>query len=151
MLLLALVAGGAVSCQGRVPDVGGFAPVLQEDGRIVELLQEADTLSERDAPAAARNLREVVLPRARANAAAAARVAPEHPRARALARDLVRASEERAATIELYANALVAHDDAALLGALRRQRALEQSMDQLESEVQSASRAPPDRGCSASR
>jgi hypothetical protein len=139
----------AAACRGRVPDVGPLTPVLQEDGRVVELLLEADSLAERDPDAAARNLRESVLPRARANWEAAGRITVEHPRAQELRRELVRITGERVGTVERYAGALSAHDPEALRTVLRQQAALDQSMDRLEGEVQAASRAPAERGCGA--
>src|SRR5262249_10359089 len=53
VLYAAVIVALAAACRGRVPDMGGFAPVLSEDGRVVELLQEADALAGRAAPAAA--------------------------------------------------------------------------------------------------
>jgi hypothetical protein len=141
-LVLALIA-----CSGRVPDVASFDPILVSDGQVVELLSEADHLADRDPHAAARNLRETVLPRARANRDAVGRIVVQHPRARELLRELVRVTDERAATVEAYANALESGDVQALHDVIARQAALDDSMLRLERGVQDAKHAPPERGC----
>ena len=137
----------SAACRGRVPDVGAFGPVLVADGRVLELLTEADALAERDPVEAARNLRETALPRARANWETAGHIVVQHPRADVLRAELVRLTGERVATIELYAGALEHADVETLHIAIRRQVALDRSMDHLEGDVQAAARAPADRGC----
>lgn len=134
-----------------MPDVGAFTPVLVEDGRIVELLMEADSLGDRDPRAAAQNLRDVALPRARSNWQAAGRITVVHPRANALRGELVRATGERASTIEGYSAALESRDTQALHDVVHRQAVLDQSMERLEADVQAATQAPADRACSVSR
>ncbi len=148
---MAIASLGAVACRRRVPDVGAFTPVLVEDGRIVELLMEADTLSDRDRVAAARNLREVTLPRARQNWETAGRIVVGHPRANALRADLLRLTGERAATIEAYVAALESGEPQALRDVVHRQAVLDQGMERLEADVQAATHAPADRGCSVAR
>jgi hypothetical protein len=118
-----------------------------EDGRLTELLSEADDLSDRDPEAAARNLREVVLPRARSNQGAAGAVAPRHARAQALARELRRLTDERVATVEAYAQALQSRDLAAQREVIHRQVALENSVHQLQDDIDRASREPASGGC----
>src|SRR4051794_4701953 len=95
---------------GRVPDVSAFSPVLEEDGRLVELLIEADALAVRDPASAARNLREIALPRAQTNARHAEQITARHPRARSLLHELVRITSARVTTIDAYANALTNSD-----------------------------------------
>jgi hypothetical protein len=145
--LLALVA--LVACGGRAPDVGAFDPILREDNHVVELLTEVDQLAERDPDAAARDLRETILPRARANREAVAHVAVTHPRAQELLRELTHVTTERVATVDGYASALASHDVEALHNVIRRQVTLDQDMDHLEGEIDQARRAPPDRGCAS--
>jgi hypothetical protein len=130
-----------------VPDVGAFQPILTEDGRLLELLMEADALAEHDPAAAARNMRESVLPRARANWESAGAISVQHPRANRLRAELVRLTGERASTIDAYATALERNDVSALHEAIQRQVALDQAMDRLEADVEAAKRAPAERGC----
>lgn len=130
-----------------IVDVEPMRPVLETDGHVVELLLEADALSQRDPEAAARNLRETVLPRARTNAEAVGRITVTHPRARQLHQELSRLMEERVRTIEAYADALARRDPSALRDVLARQVALDRAMDRIEGEIQAASRTPTTRGC----
>jgi hypothetical protein len=145
--LIAAAVCAMLAC-GRVPDVGAFTPVLREDGHVLELLREADSLAERDPPAAARNLRTVALPRARANWEAAGQIVVTHPRARELEQRLVRLTGERADTIETYASVLEHNDAVALRDIIHRQVVLDRAMDRLEGDIQAASHAPADHGCS---
>jgi hypothetical protein len=137
----------AVACRSRVPDVGPLQPVLREDDQVVELLMEADALAPRDPAAAARNMREAALPRARANWEAAGAITVVHPRANRLRADLVRLTGERASTIEAYATALERNDVSALHETIERQVALDHAMDRLEADFDAAKRAPAERGC----
>lgn len=149
--LVVMAAAGVSGCRRRVPDVGAFTPVLEEDGRIVELLMEADALGDHDPRAAARNLRELVLLRAQANWHSAAGIVVGHPRANVLRVELVRLTGERASTIEAYAVALEAGDLQALHDVVHRQAMLDRAMERLEGAVQAATRVAPDRACGVSR
>ncbi len=144
--LLALAWG----CLQPPPDVGGFTPVRAEDGRIIRLLTEVDRDSARDPRGAARTIRELVLPAARANASACAAVRPRHPRAQSLGSDLCSLLDERARRLERYASALDAGDLEAMLREVRAQREMERDRDRIESRFEAAERAPATRGCSRS-
>ena len=76
-----------VACRQRAPDVEALAVPLAQDEQVSELLAEADALGDADSRGAARNLREIVLPRARANHESIGRIRVEHPRAAALRDD----------------------------------------------------------------
>jgi hypothetical protein len=142
MLLLAF------GCQDPSPDVGGFNPALVEDGRLVEILMEADETAARDPTMAARNIRQAVIPRARANYEALGNVVVQHPRARTFKQRLSHVLSDRISTSEQYALALETHDNPGLIAALRRQRELDQSMEQLERDLKAARDARGTRGCS---
>lgn len=145
-VLLTLVAH---ACAEAPPDIAGLAPIRAEDTRVVALLREADRDAERDPRAAARTLRELVLPRARANARAAAEVRPTHVRAQALASDLHSLLDERCLRLERYADALARDDLELRLREVRAQRELEDDMGRLERRFEAIERAPPSRaGCS---
>lgn len=139
----------ALACVEPPPDVASLDPLRVEDTRVVALLREADRDAERDPRAAARNIREIVLPRARANAAAAASVNPRHPRARSLASDLRSLLDERVVRTERYADALDSGDLERHIREVRAQREMETDMDRLDARIEAAAREPPSRrGCS---
>lgn len=140
----------AWACVQPPPDVAAFGPLRDEDTRVVRLLAEVDRDSERDPVAAARTLRELVLPVARANAAACSAIHPQHPRARALGSDLCGLLDERVTRLGRYADALAARDTAALLRETRAQREMEEDLGRLEPRFAAAERAPATRGCSRS-
>jgi tryptophan 2,3-dioxygenase len=146
IVLLAL--GGAASCRGSGrPDVAGFEPLLEEDGNLVTLLNEAMDLGERDHLAAARNLRDQVVVRARRNAEAAGALRVSHPRARALRTTLCQLTARRAETTEALAGALESQQVEALSRTLRAMRQLAGDMEQLERDVQRARSEPAPSGC----
>ncbi|MFO0604347.1 MAG: hypothetical protein U0324_14285 [Polyangiales bacterium] len=139
----------ALACAVAPPDLRALAPLRAEDARVINLLREADRDGERDPRGAARTLRELVLPRARANAAACGRTSVVHPRAQALASELCSLLDERALRVERYAAALDADDLAARLREVRAQRALEDDVARFENRFEAEERAPPPRrGCS---
>lgn len=139
----------ALACAEAPPDLRPLSPLRAEDGRLIALLREADRDGERDPRATARTLRELVLPRARANAAACGRVTVTHPRAQALASELCSLLEERVVRVERYAAALAADDLEARLREVRAQRAMEDDVVRMEQRFEAEERAPPPRrGCS---
>lgn len=147
--LAGLVAIAAVaSCGGaRRPDVVGFEPVLEEDANLVTLLNEAMDVGERDPRAAARNLREQVLPRARRNAESAGNLTVRHPTAAALRTRLCQFSARRAETTQALGEALEQSDTALLSTTLRSMRQLALDMHALEGDVQRARNEPARAGC----
>lgn len=139
----------ALACAESPPDLRPLSPLRAEDGRLIALLREADRDGERDPRATARTLRELVLPRARANAAACGRVTVTHPRAQALASELCSLLDERVVRVERYAAALAADDLEARLREVRAQRAMEDDVVRMERRFEAEERAPPPRrGCS---
>lgn len=149
LLRRALAAASlALACTETPPDLRALAPLRAEDVRVINLLREADRDGERDPPGTARTLREIILPRARANAAACARTRVEHPRAQALASELCSLLDERAVRIERYAETLARDDLAARLRELRAQREMEDDVVRLEARLEAEAKAPPRRrGC----
>lgn len=149
MALAALNVAGGCRSQGR-PDVQPFESILEEDSNLVTLLNEAMDLGERNHQEAARNLREQVVPRARANAERAGNTRVEHPRARALRTTLCQLTARRAETTETLAQALEQQNTETLSRTLRSMRQVALDMAQLESDVQRARNEPPTSGCSRS-
>lgn len=125
----------------------GFEPVLEEDSTLVTLLNEAMDLGERDPRAAARNLREQVLPRARRNADAAGALVVRHPRAAELRTKLCRYSAHRAETTESLAQALENGNAELLSTTLRSMRQLALDLHELEGDVMRARNEPGSNGC----
>ena len=138
----------AWACVQPPPDVGPLAPIRTEDTRVIRLMSEVDRDADRDAHAAARTIREIVLPVARANARACAQINLAHPAARALASDLRSLLDERVVRLERYAAALDSGDLAARIREMRAQREMEDDMGRLERRFDAAGRAPATRGCS---
>lgn len=155
MVLAVIAAFGATNVtsgcrsQGR-PDVQPFESVLEEDASLVTLLNEAMDLGERNHQAAARNLRDQVIPRARSNAERAGNTRVEHPRARALRTTLCQLTARRAETTTALADALEQQNAENLSRTLRAMRQVALDMAQLESDVQRARNEPPQSGCSRS-
>lgn len=137
----------AAACGPGRPDVIGFEPVLEEDSTLVTLLNEAMDLGERDPRAAARNLREQVLPRARRNADAAGALTVRHPRATELRTRLCQFSARRAETTESLARALDTSDTELLSSTMRAMRQLAIDLRDLEGDVMRARNEPPASGC----
>lgn len=144
---MALALALAASCGPGRPDVAGFEPILEEDGNLVTLLNEAMDLGERDPQGAARNLREQVVPRARRNAEAAGNLLVQHPRARELRTKLCQHSARRAETTESLADALSHANTTLLSSSLRSMRQLALDMRSLEGDVQRARNDPGRSGC----
>lgn len=146
MALLAL--GLATSCRGPGrPDVLAFEPILEEDGTLVTQLNEAMDLAERDPRAAARNLREQVLVRARRNAETAGSLTVRHPRATELRTKLCQFSARRAETTQSLAEALETSNAELLSRTMRSMRQLALDMHALEGDVQRARNEPARSGC----
>jgi hypothetical protein len=144
---LTLAVLWAASCSPGRPDVAAFEPILEEDANLVTLLNEAMELGERDPRAAARNLREQVVRRARRNAEAAGLLSVRHPRARELRTRLCQLSARRAETTEALAEALSTANTTLLSSTLRSMRQLALDMDALEGDVQRARNEPARAGC----
>ncbi|MDP3279216.1 MAG: hypothetical protein Q8Q09_28755 [Deltaproteobacteria bacterium] len=140
--LFAIACGGP----GR-PDVLAFEPVLEEDNRLVTLLDESTTLAVRDRPSAVRDIRTVVLGRAQANAAACGNLQVIHPTAVALRTRLCGNTVEREESTRALMLALEAGDATGVSSAIRRMIALARAMDQLEADVQRARNQQPTSGC----
>jgi hypothetical protein len=139
----------AVGCRGQGrPDVQSFESILEEDSNLVTLLNEAMDLGERDHQSAARNLRDQVVPRARANAERAGATRVEHPRARTLRTTMCQLTARRAETTTALADALAEQNAESLSRTLRSMRQVALDMAQLESDVQRARSEPPSSGCS---
>ncbi len=138
------------ACVQPPPDVSPLAPVRTEDTRVVRLMAEVDRDADRDGHAAARTIREIVLPVARANARACVQIHPAHPVAQSLASDLRSLLDERVVRLERYATALDSGDLAARIREMRAQRELEDDMGRLERRFDAAGRMPATRGCSRS-
>lgn len=141
-------AFAVAACLQPAPDVSALRPVIDRDTALVVMLREADRVSERDPALAAATLRDTVLPRARANAADAARLDLAHPISRDLARRLADLTEARANLIARYADAMARDDVAAMLREVRAQRQTERDFARLDQEIARAARTPPHRGCS---
>ncbi|MFO0557068.1 MAG: hypothetical protein U0269_35725 [Polyangiales bacterium] len=138
----------AASCGPGRPDVADFEPILEEDGNLVTLLNEAMDLGERDPRAAARNLQEQVTPRARRNAEAAGNLSVQHPRARELRTRLCQLSARRAETTQALGEALSTANTSLLSTTMRAMRQLALDMHALEGDVQRARNDPGRAGCS---
>lgn len=138
----------AANCGPGRPDVAGFEPILEEDGNLVTLLNEAMDLGERDPSAAARNLEEQVAPRARRNAEAAGNLSVQHPRARELRTRLCQLSARRAETTQALGEALSSANTSLLSTTMRAMRQLALDMHALEGDVQRARNDPGRAGCS---
>lgn len=137
----------AWACVQPPPDVGPLEPVRTEDTRVIRLMSEVDRDADRDPHGAARTIRELVLPVARANARACAAIRPEHPTAKSLASDLRSLLDERVVRLERYAAALDSGDLSARLREMRAQREMEDDMGRLERRFDAAGRVPATRGC----
>lgn len=144
---IALSCALLAACLQPPPDVGATRAVRAEDTRLLVILREVDALSATDPHAAARSLRETIIPRARANAEASAELHPVHPRAERLTQRLTRLTGDRAALLSEYADALDRDDTAALLSVVRRQRQLEDQFTQLDTRMEEAANEPATRGC----
>ncbi len=137
-----------VACAQPPLDLAPMEPIRLEDARVIALLREIDRESQRDPRGAARSIRELCLPRARANVQASAALRPAHPRAQSLASDLRSVLDERVVRLERYAAALDSGDLEAMLRETRAQRALEDDVVRLERRFEAAAREPPPRrGC----
>lgn len=137
-----------VGCAGPAPDVAPLTPLLREDGRVVELLNEAEALARGgNTESASRNLRTVVLPRARANWEAAGRVTVVHPRSESARRELVRVTAERVDATERLATLLAQGDPAEVPRVFAQMDRVDRDVDRLEAEVDRLRTAPPPRGC----
>ncbi len=118
--------------------MGAFEPILAEDGRLVELMIEANQVALRNPHEAAQTLRTQVLLRARANAQSAGRTQVNHPVAVALRTRLCSLIAERAESTAALATALDGDDPTALSRALRRVARVATDLRALEGDIQRA-------------
>lgn len=138
ILALGLLLVPAPGCAKPPPDVGPTRAVAADDTSVVVLLHDVDRVGVRDGRAAARMLRDDVLPRARRNATAAAGLQPSHPRAQRLADELASLLSRRVTLLEDYATALERDDTEALLRVVRAQRQLEDQLGALDRRLSAA-------------
>lgn len=120
------------------PDVAVLDPILVEDGRLVELMIEANQLALRNPHLAAETLRNQVLGRARANAQAAGQTQVQHPTAVPLRTRLCVLAAERAESTAALADALDGSDAEQLSRSLRRVARLANDLQVLEADIQRA-------------
>lgn len=146
LLLLVFV----LACSKGAPDVAPMLPVLREDGQIVELLNEAEELARNgNTTNAARNLREVAVPRARANWEAAGHLSLQHPRSQALRLRLAQVTADRLDATERLATLFTDGNVADLHDVMTRMDLVDRSMVTLERDIDRARTQPPERGCAA--
>ncbi len=139
VLTVGTVAAIAPGCRREgPPDVASFEPILAEDGRLVELMIEANQLALRNPHSAAETLRNQVVQRARANAQSAGRTQVQHRTAVQLRTRLCALVAERAESTEALATALDGTDPEQLSRALRRVARLANNLQVLEADVHRA-------------